>query len=136
MSSLKQSWVWNHFKNPSNPSHAIGQVMIKSFKCGAYLKNHCLGSTKNFHKHLLKKHNLLEPKPTKKIDTTQSKTTKKLKNGRMGAKMELNGKSLQTALIYIIVDTKLPFSIFKRKYFKNLVFLISEHDTPLMPQIL
>ena len=37
-SSLKQSWVWNHFKDSSDSSVAICQVMIKSYMCGASLK--------------------------------------------------------------------------------------------------
>ncbi|KNZ64231.1 uncharacterized protein VP01_10524g1, partial [Puccinia sorghi] len=53
--SLKRSWVWNHFKASNTTSKATCQVILKNFICG--LKDWS-GSTKNFHKHLLKVHKL------------------------------------------------------------------------------
>ena len=49
--------------------------------------------------------------------------------------MEMNSKSLQTALVYFIADADLPFSVVKRKSFRNLVYLINKQAGPLISQI-
>ncbi|KNZ52478.1 uncharacterized protein VP01_3560g5 [Puccinia sorghi] len=82
--SVKKSWCWTHFQDSPNTNVAIFQVMIKNYKCGQ--ERSIRGSTKNFHKHLLKKHRLVDPKLNKKIDKTQADIAKYLLNGQMACK--------------------------------------------------
>ncbi|KNZ54218.1 uncharacterized protein VP01_3005g3 [Puccinia sorghi] len=75
--------IWNRFKESSDSSEAVCQVMIKNFVCGASLKKAQSGSTKNPHKHLLKKHNLGEPKLNKEIDKAESDMANFSKNNTL-----------------------------------------------------
>ena len=86
-SSLKRSWVWNHFQDSANGNYAVCQVMMKNLKCGTSLKKDWSGSTKNFHEHLLKRHKLVDPKLNKKIDETQADIAKYLMNGKITPKV-------------------------------------------------
>ncbi|KNZ56923.1 uncharacterized protein VP01_2286g5 [Puccinia sorghi] len=82
-SSLKQIWVWNHFKECSDSLAAVCQVMIKNCACCASLKKDWSGSTRNFHEYLLKKHNLVDHKLNQKLDKAQSDIRKFLKNNKL-----------------------------------------------------
>ncbi|KNZ52078.1 uncharacterized protein VP01_36g2 [Puccinia sorghi] len=110
--SVKQSWVWTHFQDSPDTNVVICQ-------------------------HLLKNHRLVAPKLNKRIGQTQANIAKYFLNGQMAFKasffliffcflfysIQLNSESLQTANIYFLTDTNLPFFIFERNSFKNILQL-------------
>ncbi|KNZ49889.1 uncharacterized protein VP01_4715g1, partial [Puccinia sorghi] len=65
------------------------------------------GSTKNFHKHLLKVHKLVDPKSSKKIEKAQTDIAKWIKNA----------------------------NLVPRKSFQELVWLLNEQSSPLVSQL-
>ncbi|POW18081.1 hypothetical protein PSHT_06211, partial [Puccinia striiformis] len=65
--TIKHSWVWNHFKVSPDSASAVCQVVRRGgIICATQLKRDKSGSTKNFHGHLLKIHQLAKPKLLKK----------------------------------------------------------------------
>ncbi|KNZ51112.1 hypothetical protein VP01_408g1 [Puccinia sorghi] len=66
---------------------AVCQVRIRKYVCGASLMRDHSGSTKTFHEHLLKKHNLVDPKSNKKLHKTQTNISKLLNNAKLIPKM-------------------------------------------------
>ncbi|KNZ49445.1 hypothetical protein VP01_4g8 [Puccinia sorghi] len=97
------------------------QLILKNRICGLVLKKDRSGSTKNFHKHLLKVHKLVDPKSSKKIEKVQTYIAKWIKNAKL-----VPNESLRTAIVYLILDADLPFSVVERKSFQDLVWLLNE----------
>ena len=78
----KQSWVWNHFDDSTDPSFVICQVALKRGRvCGAKMKRDKSSSTKNLHGHLEKIHHLADPKLLKKTKTSHMDIAKWSKSG-------------------------------------------------------
>ncbi|KAA1114159.1 hypothetical protein PGTUg99_025540 [Puccinia graminis f. sp. tritici] len=136
--TLQRSWVWNHFKTlSSDPTQAICQVVRKGGKiCGVSLTKGKSGSTKNFHGHLLKIHQLADPKLLKKTKKSShidmEKWSRSGGSGSSQPKVELNNESLKNALVYFLAESDLPFTIVERKSFRALVHLLNKGATPLM----
>ena len=81
--TLKRSWVWNYFKESEDLSEAVCQVLTKDQKCASVIKKDRSGSTKKFHKHLLKIHKLVDPKSCKKVEKAQTNIAKWIKNAKL-----------------------------------------------------
>ncbi|KNZ54477.1 uncharacterized protein VP01_2938g4 [Puccinia sorghi] len=92
-------------------------------------------SPKNFHKQLLKVHKLFNPKSSKKIEKAQTDISKWIKNAKLVPKKELNSESLQTAIVYLIADANLPFSVVEIKSFQDLFWFLNDQASPLVSQL-
>ncbi|POW12096.1 hypothetical protein PSHT_08184 [Puccinia striiformis] len=133
--SNKQSWVWNHFKVSPDSTSAVCQVVQRGgIICGARLKQDKSASTKNFHGHLLKIHQLADPKLLKKTKKSSHLDMEKWSKsgGSSKMKVQLNNKSLNNAIVYFLAECDLSFATVERKSFQALVHLLNEGATPLL----
>ncbi|KNZ47745.1 uncharacterized protein VP01_618g5 [Puccinia sorghi] len=83
-------------------------------------------STKTFHAHLLQIHGLADPNCTKKLKMNQSEIDKWCHKGVVLPKVELNNETLNLALVYMIANRNLPFSIVRHKSFQDFICLLNE----------
>ncbi|KAI7951250.1 hypothetical protein MJO28_006934 [Puccinia striiformis f. sp. tritici] len=133
--TIKHSWVWNHFKVSPDSASAVCQVVRRGgIICATQLKRDKSGSTKNFHGHLLKIHQLAKPKLLKKTKKSSHIDMEKWSKsgGSKKIKVQLNNESLNNAIVYFLAECDLSFSTVERKSFQALVHLLNEGATPLL----
>ncbi|KAA1093002.1 hypothetical protein PGT21_020695 [Puccinia graminis f. sp. tritici] len=131
--SNKRSWVWNHLKDIKGNTHATYQVIIKNGQiCGKPVKKDKSGSTKMFHQRLSDIHRLSDPNLRKKTKMHHMDIKKWSKSGQLKPKIELNSKTLRSALVYMITDCNLPFAFIQQRSFRDLLALVNEEAMPLI----
>ncbi|PLW56428.1 hypothetical protein PCANC_03456 [Puccinia coronata f. sp. avenae] len=114
----KHSWVWNFLKESNEPGIVACQVVMKTGKiCGSRLKKDKSSSTKSFHGHLQSIHHLSDPSLAKKTKMHHMDLEKWSKSGTLQPKVQLNNKTLKSAMVYMIADCDLSFAIVEQKSF-------------------
>jgi hypothetical protein len=150
----KRSFVWTHFKDKPGTMEAICQVITNSgVICGRSIKKDKSSSTKPFHTHQISNPRLTKKTKVNHINikkwsfSAPGKRVSIFKNLCLLVfidyillliifmQVELNSKTLRSALCYLIANADLPFAFVERKLFCNLACLLNKDATKLINNI-
>ncbi|KNZ60887.1 uncharacterized protein VP01_1488g4 [Puccinia sorghi] len=126
--TLKQRWVWTHFKESEDGANTICQVALKKSICGVKIKKDQCGSTKNFHQHLLNIYCLVDPgKLPTKTGQSQMDMARWIKTAKLTPKVNL----LLRLILASQPNKLLKLIFFQRPSFQNLLHIQTQEKIKL-----